>query len=352
MKILISSDGLHAHYYQRLAWLRAFRSVGIDAIFWDCKNTPAFDAFDKFEPDMFLGQLYNLNESLMKCIYERPHLKVGLRAGDWGSHGEEVDRTKFNILFSSPQDMDLLKKLKEETGKPDFVHIHYDDEAISRTHDGFDSLGIPQISLMMCADVEGYVNAQEKEQLKCDLGFVGGYWPYKAQVIDRYLLPLCHPVGKYNIKIFGNQPWNCANQYCGLIGDEEVKNLFKSAKICPNLSEPHAQEYGFDINERIFKVLCAGGFCISDSVTSLEKIFNEKGVVFADSPQDFSEKVEYYLKHDEERIEIAKTGKQNVLSNHTNFHRISQILQGFGYEQESKNILNGWSENMEQYLDV
>ena len=128
MKILISNDGTHAHYFQRLSWANTFNAAGIETAIWDCKNIPAFDAFDKFEPDIFLGQAYNLDAATIKCIYERPHLKVGLRAGDWGDQEEEVDKSKFNILYCSQQEKELLKKLKEETGKPDFVHIHYNHE--------------------------------------------------------------------------------------------------------------------------------------------------------------------------------------------------------------------------------
>jgi len=98
MKILISNDGTHAHYFQRIAWANVFNALGIETAIWDCKNVPAFDAFDKFEPDIFLGQSYNLDAATIKCIYERPHLKVGLRAGDWGDQEEEVDKSRFNIL--------------------------------------------------------------------------------------------------------------------------------------------------------------------------------------------------------------------------------------------------------------
>ena len=115
MKVLISSDGMHAHFYQRTAWANAFRSCGIETAVWDCKNVTAFDAFDSFEPDVFLGQSYNLKPDLLKCIYERPHLKIGLRSGDWGSYtyGQED-----NVLLSTQQEIDTLCKLKEETDSP------------------------------------------------------------------------------------------------------------------------------------------------------------------------------------------------------------------------------------------
>ena len=46
MKVMISSDGPHAHLFQRTAWANAFNACGIQAELWDCKNVTAFDAFD------------------------------------------------------------------------------------------------------------------------------------------------------------------------------------------------------------------------------------------------------------------------------------------------------------------
>lgn len=347
MKILISSDGVHAHFYQRAAWVKAFQSCGIEAHMWDINSVAAFDAFDTFEPDIFLGQLYNLTPSLIKCIKERPNLQVGLRAGDWGVHKDQIDTSRFNVLFATERELETLKKLKQETGQPEFVHIHYHEEDIKKTHCHFNSIGITPVSLMMCADVHEYANSVEIPELACDIGFVGGYWPYKGQVIDRYLTPLCYPVGQYNIKIFGNQPWRHVNQYCGLIADPNVKNLFKSAKISPNLSEPHALEYGIDVNERIFKVLCAGGFCISDSMAAYKRVFKQ-GVVFAEDPKDFRNKIDHYKDKPEERSKIISLGQSHVLQNHTNFHRIASILEHFGHNNEAKNILSGWEAQLNE----
>lgn len=345
MKILISSDGQHAHFYQRVAWVNAFNACGFTVGLWDRNSSTAFDAFDSFEPDLFLGQSYNLTADLLKCIYERPHLKVGLRSGDWGDQEQEVDKSKYNILFCSPAEKEILKKLKEETGQPEFVHIHYNDEFIQTTHNHFRTIGIEPVSLMMCADTISYAGGHFKQELECDIGFVGGYWPYKGQVISKYLFPLLNPMGKYKVKIFGNQPWP-VNQYCGLISDEGVKDLFVSAKICPNLSEPHAQKFGIDVNERIFKTLYSGGFCVSDYVKSYE-MFGDS-VVLAHNPEDFKEKIDYYLSHPKERIEKSIKGQEYIKQNHTGFHRASQIMKAFGFEDISKQILDKYKESINE----
>tara|TARA_R100000951_G_scaffold38119_1_gene32356 strand:- start:713 stop:1774 length:1062 start_codon:yes stop_codon:yes gene_type:complete len=342
MKILICGDGRHAHHYQRMAWANAFISSGFEVAYWDFNQHPAFDVFDHFEPDIFLGQSYNLDAATIKCIYERPHLKVGLRTGDWGDHAALVDRSKYNILFCSTKERQILQKLKEETGQPEFVHIHYTPEAVQWTHNYFETIGIRTISLMMCADVGSYSDGIYDPALECDIGFVGGYWPYKGQVINKYLFPLLDPIGNYRVKIFGNQPWP-VNQYCGAIHDEHVKNLFASASICPNLSEPHAQEFGFDVNERIFKILYAGGFCISDNVEGYRSIFGDS-VPLADSPEHFKELIDHYLANPEERQKLSIAGQEIVKQNHTSFHRAAQILSEFGFEQESGAIISSYED--------
>jgi spore maturation protein CgeB len=63
------------------------------------------------------------------------------------------------------------------------------------------------------------------------------------------------------------------------------------------------------------------------------------GVVIANSPQDFKEKVDYYLKNPIEAAEIKEKGYWIVKENHTNYHRAAQIMSLLGYESEAQKIL-------------
>lgn len=326
MRILIANDGLHAHYYQRVALGNGLQALGMDVAMWDrsTSNAPAFDVFHSFEPDLFLGQSYNLDPATIKCIKNRPHLKVGLRVGDFKNDNP-------HILSIGQKEKRNLFELQDATGQIKFVHIHYTPEGVEQTHSEYNQYGLKPVSLMMCADVQSYYHSQYDPTLSCDIGFVGGLWDYKAQVIKPYLFPLLNDYEMYKIKIFGNQPWYGVSQYCGLISDEKVKDLFASAKVCPNLSEPHAQQFGFDVNERIFKILCAGGFCVTDNVEGY-KMFGD-GVVIADSPQDFRETIQYFSKTSQGRnkaLEISRKGHEFVMSNHTNIHRAEEVLGYFG----------------------
>jgi len=340
MKIMISSDGPHAHYYIRMGWLKVFQIMGHQVKLWDIHSQNAFDAFDEFEPDIFIGQSYNLNASIYKCIKERPHLKVALRASDWGDMINEIDTKKYNILVANKNEIELVEKLKKETGKPDFVYNHYHDNWITKTHNKWEELGIKVCSMLSAADIFEYMGGKVVAELECDMGFVGGYWEYKARNLDPYLLQFCYPTGKYRVKLFGNQGWPGAC-YLGWIHDDQVKNLIASSTICPNISEPHSQDFGYDIIERPFKILAAGGFCISDYVQSMaEDVFNDEELLFAKSPKEFKELVDHYIRYPDERHKYMAKGQKSVLSKHTYFHRVAKMLTEFGLSSQAEVCLD------------
>ena len=158
------------------------------------------------------------------------------------------------------------------------------------------------------------------------------------------MIPLCHPMGKYNIKIFGNSDWPVA-QFLGRIDGRYVKDIFHSAIICPNISEPHSQVFGYDIIERPFKILASRGFCISDYVQSMaEDVFNNNEIVFAKTPEEFHSLVEHYVNNPEERLSYIENGYQTVMNNHTYFHRVAKIFQELNMTRHSEDCLNRLSE--------
>lgn len=337
MRILIANDGMGAHYFERMGWYNAFRNSGIEVHMYECKRVPAFDIFDRVEPDIFIGQLYNIDTATIKCLKERPHLKYALRSGEFNR-----DEKPAEILYTNHAELNLLEDLVS-INRPAFIYTHYLQEHIEKTHELFSSLfDLKLVGIPLCADIDTYYQGSYNKSLSCDIGFVGGYWPYKGISIDKYLGPFISDECDLKVKIFGNQPWSNTNKYCGLIKTELVKDLFVSSKICPNINEPHAHSYDGELNERCFKILSSGGFCISDSSAAAKKIFT-KGVVFAESPEDFHEKVRFYLGEPDLRAIIAKEGHDLVMQSHTNYHRASLMLKAFDEEQLSKQVLDAYN---------
>jgi hypothetical protein len=326
MKILISSDGFHAHYHIRMSWARVFQNLGAEVSLWNIDSKPVFDAFDEFEPDIFIGQTYHITESLIKCIEERPNLKVMMRASDWGDMQNDIDLDKYPILVATEEEKRLIEKLKKKTGKPDFVHNHYTQEWIDVTHNKWKDIGVNPVSMIHAADT--FIlnkKAPLKDHLMCDVGFVGGYWDYKSKTLDKYIVNLCHPVGDIDIKIFGGG-WPVI-QCLGKISDEDLSSFFRSSLVCPNISEPHSQDFGYDIIERPFKILYSGGFCISDFVQSMSDLFNKEEIVFAKTPEELRELIHHYKDNPEERDKHIKQGIKTVEENHTYIDRVGTMLK-------------------------
>jgi hypothetical protein len=339
MKIMISSDGPHAHYYIRLGWAKVFETLGHTVNMWNIHSKNPFDAFDEFEPDVFIGQTYNLNESLVKCIKERPSLKYCLRASDWGDIQSEINTDNYNILIANKTEIAFVEELVQSNA-PEFVYNHYHDRWMKVTHNKWESVGVRPVSMLSAADVFEYMGGTQVPDLMCDLGFVGGYWEYKGRNLDPYLLQFSHPIGKYNLKIFGNQGWPGAH-YLGWIDNARVKDLFVSSTICPNISEPHSQDFGYDIIERPFKVLAAGGFCISDYVQSMaEDVFVNDEIVFAKTPREFKELSDHFIANPDERIPYIQRGQKCVLENHTYFHRASTMLEELGLKEDANKCMD------------
>lgn len=334
MKILIANDGYSAHYYIRLGLARAFTICGHETIMWQISKKPVHDAFDEFNPDIFIGQTYNFSPSFIQAIQERPKMKVICKAGEWGPMKNEIDQDRFNILFASNQEIDTILKLKKLCNKPDYVYVHYHPDWINKTHGYWMDHGVQAYSQLSAADIFEFVNGQSKPIFESDLTFIGGYWDYKARTLDTYLLPLCN---KYKVKIFGNSQWPIP-QYCGMIPDDMAKHALASALICPNLSEPHSQEYGFDVIERPYKLASNKCFVISDWVEGQIKLYPHDEMVYAKTPEEFHEKVEHYINNPHERIPFVEKAFKNTILNHTYLDRVQQIFHRLGFESESQGV--------------
>ncbi len=337
MKILcIFTDA--GPYYVRSGWGRVFNYLGHEFHFWDQSKIPALDIFNIVNPDIFLGTTYDLDSGTIKAIAKRPNLKVALFCSAWGPFfGIRYKDIKddYPIDWVKDEEIENVSKLKNLTGKPDFVFLHCTpsskDEVIGSWKN---QLRIETASIMNAADLFVYGLGKEKEELKCDIGFIGGYWPYKAKNINKFLLPLCYE-DKYNIKIFSRSNWP-VYQNLGYIEDSEAKNLFASSKICINISEPHSTEWGYDIVERVFKTISAGGYCISDYVKGIEEVLPANTVPMFKDYDELQNLITKRLSTDEDELkESMKFLRDYVVDAHSYFNRVEQMFDLFEMFNES-----------------
>lgn len=104
----------------------------------------------------------------------------------------------------------------------------------------------------------------------------------------------------------------------------EAPFVFAHSKININMTAPNI-ETGIPL--RVFDILGAGGFLITDWREDLKDCFTiGKDLEIYDGLDDLLEKTDYYLKHDEKRIAIARHGFDTVRKKHTYNTRLKEIF--------------------------
>lgn len=317
---------------------RAFETAGHSVFMWNAKGKSTFDIFNEFQPDIFIGQTYNIDRALIKCLSERPHIRVAMKASDYGSISDEIDTNKYPVLIANDKELKNFEKLLDACGKPDLLFIHYHPDYIGQTHNHWISkFRVPVISMMNAADIFDYTGGQYREELDSDVAYVGGYWPYKSKTLDDYILKLCNPNLDLKVRIFGNQGWSVP-QYCGNVNTELVKHIFSSSKVCPNVSELHSRDFGYDIVERPFKLAANKCFIVSDYVEGLYKIYNQYMVMTASS-KDFVNTVLYFLNKPEDKQQYIDKCYEITMQNHTYFDRAAALMRKLYFDEEADGIL-------------
>jgi spore maturation protein CgeB len=101
--------------------------------------------------------------------------------------------------------------------------------------------------------------------------------------------------------------------------------------------------YGMDAgSDRVFSAMLRGAMCITDATGYLKEIFTDgEEIVFynPDNPSELADKVNFYLRNEDERLKIAKQGFEKVRKYHTYINRAEEILDIFEEFESNKHIL-------------
>ena len=104
----------------------------------------------------------------------------------------------------------------------------------------------------------------------------------------------------------------------------EMPIVFNHSKINLNISSKAIRE-GLPL--RMFDIMGCGGFMISNYQSEITDYFNiGEHLVVYESFEDLEDKLNYYLEHDSERMEIARNGYEEVKANHNYNVRVGQMI--------------------------
>lgn len=329
-----------AHRFQIMGLAKAFQYSGHEVIVWNPEGKSPYDQADEFDFQLFIGNGYNISESMINVLEENPHIKCWLKLGDYGSAYHEKSIAGFQILMATDEEKGKIERLTKKVRVWGGAHYW---EGRKDTHSYWENYGVTPLHSTLACDVFSYTNGRVLDEFKCDFGMVSGAWGYKNITINQYLTPLMNPSNNYNIKVFG-YGWGTPF-YCGAIDEENEKHVLKSQSISINLHEPQAldKSLGWELNERSFKLLGNKCFVVSDKPKDLsEQIFSNKEIAFADNPDHFKELIEHYLRYPEHKQAFIERGYQKVIESETYFHRVAYLMANMFGDIEEKKILEGY----------
>lgn len=166
--------------------------------------------------------------------------------------------------------------------------------------------------------------------------YVSEQFYYEAAVLSRILANrervtiLNHLAEKYDVKFYTfdkdvSQLSEAVKVCQGAKYDMEVSNVYRQTKINLNITL-HCIETG--IPQRVFDVMAAGGFLLSNYQEELEELFVDgEDLVIYHNLEELERYVGYYLTHEEERQRIAKNGQEKVLKYHDLHTRMEQVIK-------------------------
>lgn len=318
-----------ASYYIYRGLSCALSDMGQQVGGYDDKQTSIFDICKQNTPDVFIGQGYNLDDTTIKCLNRYTDIQIILKVGAGSKEfNAEYEPKQYGVLMASDSEFKNVDKIENKSRITVFNYCH--PNRVNYVIGTWKDLGYKIWGFLPAADTKNFYPVDTKiddNPLKSDIAFIGGYWNYKGQNLNKYILPLCLPISKYNIKIFGNQHWPVP-QYMGYISDEKARILLSSSTICPNIHEPHSNRYGFDVIPRIFNIIACRGFCISDYVASLEQdIFTNGELPIFHHEEEFFSMIDEFIAHPEKREPYIEKCFDIVMSNHTYYNRAQDLLK-------------------------
>lgn len=333
-KKIIIYAGHGAINIMRIAYAKIFNQLGWQVKIHnpEDKSVATLDVWDSFEPDVaFLGT-YEIDRPTFKAISKRPHVELILWGPNYGDMNSDIT-PEDGVLCISEQEKIYLDSLIK-THNIRHIYTYYHQNRIGVTHGYYKrDFGLEPIGICLAADLFDYSISEPRDEFKSDWSIIGGHWSLKAQNLNKYLYPLCMIEGLKG-RIYGYGSW-APPQYVGPLSNESYKHVVASTLVMPNIFEPHSIKYGADVNERAYKILAMGGFVISQRVASaVEDIYTNNEMVFVDSPEEFVDKVLYYVKNPGERIPYINRGIQYAYSQGTYFHRMRQLAETRGWIEE------------------
>lgn len=131
-------------------------------------------------------------------------------------------------------------------------------------------------------------------------------------------------------KVYGDDAWEkILGKQVNYMGNAEhyieMPKIFKVSKVNINVLR---RILGSGLPMRVFDIMGSGGFMVTNYKKDIGKFFEDgKDLVIYRDFKDLNEIIQYYINHENERIEIARNGYEKVKKYHDYKVRIREMME-------------------------
>ncbi len=221
------------------------------------------------------------------------------------------------------------------------THYHYVFTLELNSVGFYQSLGCPQVYYLPFAGYPGHFRPKTTPSPgQRDVGFVGsGYWNrirFFEPIIDRMMKYNAHLSGLWWDRLSGYHYYQSRIDLGKWMSPQETADTYNTTKIVINMHRSPEDESvntnatritASSPNPRTFEIMLCGTLQLTDIRSDLGRFYTP-GVEIEtySSPDEMMTKIDYYLKHEEERRNIALRGLERTLREHTYANRLNQLL--------------------------
>ncbi|MEW6100982.1 MAG: glycosyltransferase [Candidatus Omnitrophota bacterium] len=165
------------------------------------------------------------------------------------------------------------------------------------------------------------LSPKEQKDYHSDACFVGTASPERSKILGQ--------IGGYDLGIWG-RGWEkegplLKRHFKGFASGEKMVKVFNASKVALNIHHPQTVD---GVNLRTFEICASGAFQLVDERSALSRLFKvgQELVCFRDTG-DLKNLIDYFLKNEKERQEVAQRGYERANSEHTYEKRLKEIFR-------------------------
>ncbi len=243
-------------------------------------------------------------------------------------NAEDLPKYRGDIAFvGSLYERNSYDKIKPKL--PEYLRGYFDAVMEAQLNISGANIVEPMLTTDILTQLQQYFQLEKSEGSFSDLGliFQTTVLGFKIAEIERRRV-LIELSKYYDVNVYSNSNVSDLVRVRALGSVDywsEMPKVFHMSKINLNFTIPNIKS---GIPLRIWDVLGAGGFLLTNYQAELPLFFKEgEDLVCFDGIEDMREKAGYYLKHEEERKQIAENGYRKVKEYHSYVNRIQTMLE-------------------------